>query len=1103
MYRILENKSFSFIITLIIILFIASCQKECKPRHNTNHQPYTLTELSTHLTAENKKINFKIKSNIDSVTNTLSNNNLVLRITRKKGKSAIIEGARQIQEGLFELPIKDSTLNKLNKDLSIQVKNNEKQAIFEFELVYNGVYLGNAQQVIWNNKHIQLSIKKLTTKLKGTNKKLNFAIHNKSKHVPEEGYIIVRFTRKAGYKAAITGPGIVNISEAHNKDSGIYELPILNGHLERKISDLSLGIEEGETSAVFEMQLVYKGTLIGKFKTITWEATKIDLSLKKVSHELRGEEKRILFSIEPKIKKGEVLTGNVCVRVTKILNTNAVIIGAAPIGQTSAFELPIRIEQIGLEKTINTLSIQVAEGDTHAQFKLQLVYNNIDIGEAKIVTWRATDIKLKLANVSKKLIGEGQGKILKFTIKNTGKHLPKKNKTILRINRVKNTHTKITPAIENGVGSFEIPVEYGATKQHTILTQEGDKTAEFILQLFYDGMEMGKSQKVIWHSNEPNLELKKVADKLIGEQNTQIGFTITNKNGVSPDPSKKLVLKLRRKNGYNATITGAKDIGNGEFNLEIDHRSIGTPIKKLQITHKPGEIKAAFMLQLVYDGIEMGKPVKVTWKAEEVQLEIASLTDKMRGNDKNIKFRVTNKRKNTPEVNELYINLTRIEGYNATINNAKDKGNGLFEFKIDTRYIGKEINDLVIEPRKGETKAKFSLQLVYKGINIGNPKQISWREEDVKLHINHLTNKLAGDNKEINFTINSTGKDRPDDKKLFIRFTCKKGYEAAIDIIKISPQTITSLGNGFFEFPLNGTEIDNPIKDFKVVTREGVKDAKFEVQLIYDGKEITKPQEINWQEKIVGIYLEDITNVLQGDGEKNTTIKFKIKRKIIPSQTTDYHALEPHKLAVRFIRANGSAIIKKKNSHFDNNTITSAKQAGIFEFPIEHTQIGNVLADFIIVPVDNEETAEFKLELVYDEKKIDTKDIKWTKAEVNPILKLKNSRLEGVEEHNRIIEFEIQKKEKDSLESEKLVLRIKRKADNKSILTYKEEQVSMKEDGLWELKLDKTELNISIRDLKIVPDKTRKECQFELQLIYDNLPLGKKQTVTWKNKVII
>jgi hypothetical protein len=1097
-----------------------------------------LKDVSKHLIWEQKYISFIVEKSDNNTDHTPINGKLLLKLTRKEGKSAKI-GSTKIQdgnlkivgEGLYEYAIQNHQLGQPINELLIEVDEDEQRAVFELELVYDEMHLGNSKQITWENKDINLSIKKLPSKLYDKDNAFSFFIKKKGKDDPENGSIVVTFTRRDGHKSAIVGKGtgIKAIVGANNEQTGVFELPISeeNIKLGQEITGLSMQVDEGETSATFDVRLAYKGTKIGKAQTITWMAKKVNLYLENVTKELRGDQKTIEFSMGRKGDKPEELEGNLFLRVTRISNTNAGI-RSDKLNQAkepNTFELPLSTAQIGTKELINDLKIYVDEGDTHAQFNLQLVYNHMNVGKPVLVNWRAADIKLELTDVSKdkELVGEGEGKIIKFTIQDKGKDRPKEDKIKVRIIRLEDTNAGLEIESVDGKknleavlpGIFEIPVslyDLGAPiKKLHITTAEGDKKAQFKLQIFYDGMEIGSSKIVTWKAKDVKLVLKDVTTHLVGRENQAIHFTIKKKGHYEPEVGKPLVLRFTRLEGYNARIEGEvegkqiQDKQHGIFELEIDPTNMGNRLEGLTILPRKGETRAEFKLHLVYDGKVTNKSKTLIWEAEHVQLEIQGLTDKLRGDFKNIKFTIHNKGKDKPEIDKLALRLTRMSGYNAEITDKEakliTKEDGLYEFKMSINDIGRQFDNLVIKPREGEVKAEFKLQLVYNGIDIGASKVLTWTEKDIQLQLTQLTNKLRGNAKLISFVIDNKGKDKPEGN-IFIRFTRDKGHKATIREVSSSQSGDKNAGEkeaSAFLFAIRSENIGNIIQNFEIKPRPGEREAKFTLQLVYNGIDMGRPQPVTWVEKEIGLAIQELTTILRGHDPESTTIGFKIGRKA--KHDTEENRLEEGKLAIRFTRKEGQASI---NSKVNANSPQTGKTSGIFEFPINISQIGNLIKDFTIAATPNERRAEFKLEVIYDGRKVGKpKYIFWKPKDIKLKLKLKKSKLEGETDQDKVINFSIHSSGKDTPEKDKLILVLNRKMGPNSSISLKEQPGIdstrlEKTAGGFKYKLDANKLDVSITDLLLQP-VARGDSAFELQLIYDGMKVSNKKTITWIN----
>eukprot|EP01132_Coremiostelium_polycephalum_P000711 gene711-882_t len=1146
-----KRKVQSAFLTLCCLLVTTSCWKQWgTPPSYASKKHFELKLATERLEDTQKNISFKVVQRSDSHTPGMP----VLRLVRKEGKNVFIADKKgrtlkEIEPGIFEYPIQNVAVDI--QDLCLKMDDEEvSKAVFELELVYDGMYQEGKKSLVWKRKQVKLSLNELPSKLYNVDKQLPFKIKYKGKEPLDYTRLVLVFARKEG-KANIQTIGNQASFKANQK-SGIFELaldPKDLGHINR---DLSLDIALGETKATFQVYIAYKGTQVGEAKRLCWQSKQVSYALKEVTHELRGKNKDIAFAVSLKGQDFATLKDALVLRITKKLNSNARIVGAlegiTPSVNTTNGVFEFSISKSMLEKyfvdkgkgLLRGLSIAVDQGDTKAQFELQLVYDKMAVGKPQLITWRDADVQLELVNTPKKIRGENLQPI-QIGVQQKGEGDLEENQTRLRLKRLpSNTNAQIilsgtdlknstNPSLEVGPGIFEVPISNSEIAAKVIdklciQTNEGDKEAKFELQLVYKGMEIGKPVTLTWQPKDVKLKITGLVKgkRLVGQQNKSIDLRIENKGKDKPDPNKSLVLRMTRKKGKEAKIVGTvhgkevktKGKEGSSFELTLDPTHIGQMLHGLQVEVREGETKAAFELQLFYDGVAMGTAKTFTWEAEQVQLVIEKLTKNLRGDQRTIQLKINNKNIKQPlEKDVLLLRLTRKKGYQSVIAHVKgslgtfvDQGNGLYELSLNKSDIGRDIAALQVIPRVGELQAEFTAQLVYDGMEVGEAQMITWLQKDIQLS---LVNGKVENEGRIKFTIQQQGKDAPENNKLAIRFKRVKGHMAAIGR-RSTNENMQAHGNlalaqetgeGFFEFPLDSKEIGKEIADFVVIPRKGERKAEFIIQLVHDQVEIGKAVSIVWEAPALVLSLDNLSTALYGDSEQGTAIGFKIRQ--------EKATLEDGKLSVRFTRTKGFAAIEAK-PHAGMTTLRNDLLAGVFEFGIPVTQVDQWIQPLKVVPKEREERSSiFTTELIYDGNKIGkSQDMRWMPQDIRLELSVANRVLGGdvkreVQGEDHIIKFKVNNKGKDLSKSEKLFLRLERingrRVEVKLTNTATHQLKNNSEEGYFTYEIDTQKLGIETNHLAVDEVTGEASADFRLYLMYDQVKVSNEVNISWEN----
>jgi hypothetical protein len=376
---------------------------------------------------------------------------------------------------------------------------------------------------------------------------------------------------------------------------------------------LKLGAATPETISNITLQLFNKGEAIAiATKHVTWTA-KIKLSLTVTSPvALKGRANNQIVLQVTNNGQEDIALGQLKLKIIRSEGIQAQLTGAT--GKDYKLDLPKLDKGSKLDKTL-TIDPKT---DTKAEFKFQLEYDGKPIGSENKVTWQEdTDLELTLKKDSaKKKItytvvnkgSEGTAQEVKLWYKNSDAvnkaMLEGKKEAQLPLGKIGPGAT-VTADLAVDLDSepqadFEFEVRYAGAFQAKKITIQGDKA---VVLVFYDETEL----------------------KLKGRTNNQIKFRIENNKGKSE--KNKLKLQATRTKGKAAVIPRAKKVGEGIYEVELFGIELnpGDWSQEQTLEIDPGkDVEAAFSLQLIYDGDEVGNTKQVSWQ-EDVQLVLQQL----------------------------------------------------------------------------------------------------------------------------------------------------------------------------------------------------------------------------------------------------------------------------------------------------------------------------------------------------------------------------------------------------------------------------------------------------------------------------------------------
>ncbi|MHB9147380.1 MAG: hypothetical protein ACYC2U_02965, partial [Candidatus Amoebophilus sp.] len=181
----------------------------------------------------------------------------------------------------------------------------------------------------------------------------------------------------------------------------------------------------------------------------------------------------------------------------------------------------------------------------------------------------------------------------------------------------------------------------------------------------------------------------------------------------------------------------------------------------------------------------------VNWAKENVQLDFATIDNKVKGITPKINFMVKNIGTHNSEKNKLKLRIKRTSLGVASIKNAIDKTGGVYEVDFKDLEVASQTtsDNQTIEIVPGtDKKAVFTFKLIYDGVEVGTEKTVIWKEQDVDLILT-----LAADKEKIHYIIQNNGTDIA--KGVTLEYLPEAGTVATLSIT--SPISIADIvGDG-------------------------------------------------------------------------------------------------------------------------------------------------------------------------------------------------------------------------------------------------------------------------------------------------------------------
>ncbi|ACE06093.1 hypothetical protein Aasi_0705 [Candidatus Amoebophilus asiaticus 5a2] len=289
-----------------------------------------------------------------------------------------------------------------------------------------------------------------------------------------------------------------------------------------------------------------------------------------------------------------------------------------------------------------------------------------------------------------------------------------------------------------------------------------------------------------------NIIMHVPTDPLIGDvKTTEISFMLADNATIAPLENFTLQVVLQDTSGSISQISYKDSTGTLKETdkvdiplkslLEKEHLTTEEPSFTIPFTLVPHptskELTAEFKLLNKAESVSEGE---VTWRKVDTAVNLLlsrTSAEKIKGDNKIISLKIENKEQEATEKGQLKLKITRTHGNKAFIKGSTQLKNTNV-YTIDLPIIAPTnslLYDLIMDPKE-DLQATFSIQLQYKGKDIGTAVIVSW-EKGLVIEVKHdrttdnvkvfVTNtgtetaekvKLTYDTKTANTTIGNTAK---------------------------------------------------------------------------------------------------------------------------------------------------------------------------------------------------------------------------------------------------------------------------------------------------------------------------------------------------------
>jgi hypothetical protein len=433
---------------------------------------------------------------------------------------------------------------------------------------------------------------------------------------------------------------------------------------------------------------------------------------------------------------------------------------------------------VGTENTAGTVLLKKGDFDNstnQAQGKLA-----VDLKTDKSVVvkftlkYNGTNLATKTAEVKKDIqlsIGQikhdrtGSNKVI-VEINNTGVDEAKGVKLAYTTTSLATIDAQKTAFKENLdiAGSSQVEIEWG------LLDLKGENSAEFTFTL-EDGAT--KLEEKTHTFTAKDLQITLTVGVYNAEQGT-VEVTMENTGKAAVEVGDNLVLYYSLDNGALFKTLLATS-GSDKINV-LAHTN--GEFKKTIIIDLNDKASSTLTLQLKLNDKDLGAAKSVNCQ-EDVQLNSKFVDTDLTGKPTlKIEYPVENTGKNAAAKDNLRVKLIRKKGTDSTINSV-NPGSAVDASKVLIPTAGvadqsiENIIELTLEPN-GDTDVEIGVQLIYRGVEVGDVKTIIWKKQEPKLAITELAQAiLEGAEKTFKYKLGNTGTGKAERDRIKLKVTNK------------------------------------------------------------------------------------------------------------------------------------------------------------------------------------------------------------------------------------------------------------------------------------------------------------------------------------------
>ena len=602
---------------LIVMLSIASCQKNCKDKGTEGGGDASLAlEIGEKvLEGSNRTINATIKPK-GEVAASLSGLSLKAKITHQDGgtgsklqyasEAPAAEICRLLNKFSETESKRDGELLNSGDSVTIPFKVQPGPGVSKVTVILEICDTDNivaTETVNWTllPAGTGLVFEGLTHKVENGDMEIKFKVKKTG-----EGSLDLN---KVGVKVTTTTKATVQ----DLKDNKIS----LSKESDELSNEVVLAIDpKTEKKATFSLELFYNGNVVpGTKRIVEWTAADLQLIFDDLTQE--DSNKQIKFKVKNGGKSVSVADKlKLGVKNANKSNKAEIAYEGTNIGTSGEIDLS-KLGNISKEKSSKEVTLTIdPKGEINATFELQLVYDGEPVA-TETVKW---GVYLQLSNLHPEVDTNTGQEQAKFQVRNTGKldlDLSSSKLELAFKNAAKSGKAELSTGtkslgtagkVDLSTGIATIQKDKESAVQTLCILPNGEQQGEFELELVYDGKPVA-TETVKWTAAKVELKFDNAATKPISSgsdghfdvKNTGSNFAIANR------------LKLEFKNNDpkgDATIE-CKSIGfAAKTNGEIDLTTLGDiPSQKsvngLDLTLNAGTIQktGSFELKLLYNGV--------------------------------------------------------------------------------------------------------------------------------------------------------------------------------------------------------------------------------------------------------------------------------------------------------------------------------------------------------------------------------------------------------------------------------------------------------------------------------------------------------------------